>query len=540
MAGFWRADYDGPMSIPSAPRNLGDRVVIQGLKSKPELNGCVAYISGGTTVDSAGVERIQIRAAGGHDIKIKADNLRLETPGEWMATLLAGDNSSPETTLQCCNAWSPAEFAYILRVYSGHVQPQILHRMLLFLITMGVRPELLPKFTCINHSDGTANHLEFLAADGAVGVVRALRANASDEKVAEVGVNVLSMLCVGGVPRLKAVHANATVRDAGGAAAAVLVLKAQPTAVGHVTRDFQDAPRNGVVQCTCRLLSSLVRGDDGDQAPTALTPFQIAVYDAGGLQALLKAMSQNPTSPEVMRDALKALSGLFWAAGKRLTGSVSLDSIVDAALPGMHTCLQTAAVQINGCNALNSSLGEFPISQWSRSSELMAKAAVAAMGTHKKDTDTLTNSCILLHSLASNGFVQAVRDAGAERVVSRVIRTYSSSPPGVGKALYGLAQIVAAAISDEAAGTASITEVVEALAEAKFGIDGGADLGREVPRCAGCRSISAADQDDKLKQCAGCTQVWYCGSACQRAHWKTHKVACRRHQSEAARLAAAD
>ena len=202
MAGFWRADYDGPMSIPSAPRNLGDRVVIQGLKSKPELNGCVAYISGGTTVDSAGVERIQIRAAGGHDIKIKADNLRLETPGEWMATLLAGDNSSPETTLQCCNAWSPAEFAYILRVYSGHVQPQILHRMLLFLITMGVRPELLPKFTCINHSDGTANHLEFLAADGAVGVVRALRANASDEKVAEVGVNVLSMLCVGGGPRL--------------------------------------------------------------------------------------------------------------------------------------------------------------------------------------------------------------------------------------------------------------------------------------------------------------------------------------------------
>ena len=45
----------------------------------------------------------------------------------------------------------------------------------------------------------------------------------------------------------------------------------------------------GVVNA-CRF-SNLVRGDDG-AAPTALTPFQMAVYDAGGLQALLKAMSK--------------------------------------------------------------------------------------------------------------------------------------------------------------------------------------------------------------------------------------------------------
>ena len=533
MAGVWRSDYDGPMIFPSAPRNVGDRVVIQGLQSKPELNGCSAHITGSTRtslsvanvgahllvaaisfavlhvyvntaivlgfvitlgallgyvyvvfrqgVSFDGGERIQIRAAGGHVIRVKADNLRLETPEEWTATVMAGANGSDRFTMQGCNAWyawSPAEFAYILRVYSGHVKPQIVHEMLLKVIAMSLRPELLPKFTCIDHSDAVANQLEFLAADGAAGVVRALRSNAADEKVAEVGMSVLTTLCLGGEPRLRAVHACATVRDAGAAAAAVLVLRAQPTAVGRVTA-YQDAPKMGVVQNACRFLSNLVRGDDG-AAPTALTPFQMAVYDAGGLQALLKAMSQNPTSPEVMRDALKALGGLVWAAGARLTGSQSLDSIVDAALPGMRTCLQSAAVQVNGCNALNNSLDEFPVSKWSRSSALLAKAAVAAMSAHKNDTDALTEGCMLLHKLASNGLVQAVRDAGAERVVSRTLRKYCSSTQGVGKALHGLAAAITSRISDEAVGAASITEVFDALAEANYGNDGGADRNREV------------------------------------------------------------
>ena len=586
MTSVWRDDYDGPLVFPSAPGNVGDRVVIQGLHSKPELNGCSAHIITGSTrtslsvanvgahllvaaisfavlhvyvnivlgfvitlgallgyvyvvfrqgVSFDGVERIQIRAAGGHVIRVQADNLRLETPEEWTATVDGRRRvqSSVDGRRQWFgSAWSPAEFAYILRVYSGHVKPQIVHEMLLKVITMSLRPELLPNFTCINHSDAVANQLEFLAADGAAGVVRALRSNAADEKVAEVGMNVLTSLCMGGEPRLRAVRACATVRDAGAAAAAVLVLWAQPTAVGRVTAD-QDAPKMGVVQNACRFLSNLVRGDDL-AAPTALTPFQMAVYDAGGLQALLKALSHNPTSPEVMRDALKALGGLVWAAGARLTGSQSLDSVVDAALSGMRTCLQSAAVQINGCNALNNSLDEFPVSKWSRSSALLAKAAVAAMNAHKNDTDALTEGCVLLYKLASNGFVQAVRDASAERVVSRTLRKYCSSTQGVGKALHGLAAAITSRISDEAEGTASITEVFDALAEADYGNDGGADRNREVPRCARCRSISAADQGERLKQCAGCMQVWYCGTLCQRAHWKSHTVACLQHQSEAA------
>ena len=543
--GAWRADYDGPMIIASSPRVIGDRVIIHGLVSKPELNGCVAHRSGGKTVDSSGVERIQIRTVDGHNMRIKSNNVRMETPEEWMTTVVGNTHFF--------RAWSPAEYAYILRTYSGHVQAKITHTMLIFLIGMGFHPERLPEFKCINHEDAIANVLEFLAADGASGVVRALYANAKDEKVAEVGFSVLSMLCVGGEPRLKAVHATATVRDAGAAAAAVHVLKALPTAAGKVT-EFQNAPKLGAVQNACRFLASLIRGDDGDEPPDGLTPFQINVYDAGGLQTLLDAMSQNPASPEVMRDALKAVGGLVWTAGERLTGSHKIASIVAAALPGMSRCLGAVAVQSNGCNALNNALLEFHPSEWSGSSAPLAKAAVAAMGAHKDETGVLVQGCMLLRSLACSGFVQDVRDAGAEQVVARVLRKYGWSTFGEGKALYGLAQAVAAAITDRAIGNGSIADVVEALADANFGNDGGADLVREVPRCAGCGSITAKQDENtctdvqsgrsgggsqtlKLKQCSRCKQVWYCSRSCQGAHWKAHKADCRRLASEAALLA---
>ncbi|KXZ56216.1 hypothetical protein GPECTOR_1g188 [Gonium pectorale] len=52
------------------------------------------------------------------------------------------------------------------------------------------------------------------------------------------------------------------------------------------------------------------------------------------------------------------------------------------------------------------------------------------------------------------------------------------------------------------------------------------------PRCAnfGC----AAEADLRLKQCAGCRAVRYCGAECQRDHWREHKPACAELQAEAA------
>ena len=46
-----------------------------------------------------------------------------------------------------------------------------------------------------------------------------------------------------------------------------------------------------------------------------------------------------------------------------------------------------------------------------------------------------------------------------------------------------------------------------------------------APMCAWCAAASAA-----LKPCARCRQAWYCGKACQTAHWKdrrgSHKAEC--------------
>jgi len=42
-------------------------------------------------------------------------------------------------------------------------------------------------------------------------------------------------------------------------------------------------------------------------------------------------------------------------------------------------------------------------------------------------------------------------------------------------------------------------------------------------RCALCGA-----QAEKLKKCCGCKLVWYCGAACQKAHWQSkHKEECK-------------
>ena len=48
------------------------------------------------------------------------------------------------------------------------------------------------------------------------------------------------------------------------------------------------------------------------------------------------------------------------------------------------------------------------------------------------------------------------------------------------------------------------------------------------PACANCGKTRRWDKVDKpLSKCARCKSVAYCGAACQKAHWKAHKAACR-------------
>jgi ankyrin repeat protein len=53
-----------------------------------------------------------------------------------------------------------------------------------------------------------------------------------------------------------------------------------------------------------------------------------------------------------------------------------------------------------------------------------------------------------------------------------------------------------------------------------------------APACAKCSKRE--DASTKLNLCAGCRQLLYCGTQCQKAHWGAHKQECKRRQAELA------
>ena len=44
-------------------------------------------------------------------------------------------------------------------------------------------------------------------------------------------------------------------------------------------------------------------------------------------------------------------------------------------------------------------------------------------------------------------------------------------------------------------------------------------------KCGGCGLWQSGDR--KFDRCGRCRRVFYCGKACQAAHWKTHKAECK-------------
>ncbi|KAF6749845.1 hypothetical protein DFP72DRAFT_911887 [Ephemerocybe angulata] len=40
----------------------------------------------------------------------------------------------------------------------------------------------------------------------------------------------------------------------------------------------------------------------------------------------------------------------------------------------------------------------------------------------------------------------------------------------------------------------------------------------------------------QLKKCSACKLVSYCGTQCQRGHWKEHKSACKEHEAMLKRM----
>jgi hypothetical protein len=55
-----------------------------------------------------------------------------------------------------------------------------------------------------------------------------------------------------------------------------------------------------------------------------------------------------------------------------------------------------------------------------------------------------------------------------------------------------------------------------------------------APACAGCGVTEAAGSGVRLRLCRGCRRVRFCGEACMRRHWASHRPACEAAQEAAA------
>ena len=52
----------------------------------------------------------------------------------------------------------------------------------------------------------------------------------------------------------------------------------------------------------------------------------------------------------------------------------------------------------------------------------------------------------------------------------------------------------------------------------------------KIRACCGC--CNQVEGDVIFKRCNGCKRVFYCSKECQRKHWKSHKVRCKKWQTQ--------
>ena len=65
----------------------------------------------------------------------------------------------------------------------------------------------------------------------------------------------------------------------------------------------------------------------------------------------------------------------------------------------------------------------------------------------------------------------------------------------------------------------------------KFGVGNTTAAAVAGDVCANCGKKEGEGNNIKLKRCVACKKAQYCGSQCQKEHWKKHKKECRNKRS---------
>ena len=145
--------------------------------------------------------------------------------------------------------------------------------------------------------------------------------------------------------------------------------------------------------------------------------------------------------------------------------------------------------------------------------------------------------------MAAAGFLLMLPEVAAPRAAAASQAAATAAPAGAAAGPASAAPAPAPALAAAAAAAAAPPPAAVSLSveqQSRDGASGDGGCSGEAPAppraCGGC---ARSEPEVRLLRCVGCKAQYYCGDACARAHWPSHRAACKaaaRRASAARRL----